>query len=55
MGCIKGDMGYVYFEVLVEVGLSRIVVQCERFPLDRERCVGDGDSERVATLGWLGW
>jgi len=26
VGCIEGDMGYVYFEVLVRVGFSRIVV-----------------------------
>jgi len=26
MGCIEGDMSYVYFEVLVRVGFSRITV-----------------------------
>jgi len=55
VGCIKGDVGYVYFKVLVKVGLSRIVVQCEGFPLNMERCVSDGVNERVATPGWLGW
>jgi len=55
MGCIKGDMGYVYFEVLIGVGFSRITVQHEKFPLGRESGVGDGISEKVATLGWLGW
>jgi len=53
VGCIEGDMGYVYFEVLVGVDFSRIAIHCEGFPLDRERCVGDGVSERVVTLG--GW
>jgi len=43
------------FEVFVRVGFSRIAVQCEGFPLGREMGVGDGVSERVATLGWLGW
>jgi len=55
MGCIEGDMGYVYFEVLVRVGFSRLTVQREEFLLGRERGVGDGISERVVTPGWLGW
>jgi len=55
VGLIEGDVGYVYFKVLVRVGFSRIAVQCEGFPLDKERCVGDGVNERVATSGWLGW
>ena len=55
VGSIEGDMGYVYFEVLVRVSFSRITVQHEGFPLGRERGVGDGIIERVATLGWLGW
>jgi len=55
MGCIKGDMGYVYLEVLVRVGFARITVQCEGFPLGRESGVGDGISERVATPRSLGW
>ena len=55
VGCVEGDVGYVYFELLVGVGFSRIEVQCERFPLDGERCIGDGVNERVTTSGWLGW
>ena len=54
VGCIEGDVGYVYFEVFIGVGFSCIAVQCEGFPLDGERCVGDGINERVATSGWLG-
>jgi len=53
VGCIAGHMGYVYFEVLVEVGFSRIAVQCEGFPLSGERCVGDNVNERVAASRWL--
>jgi len=52
VGYIEGNVGYVYFKVLVRVGFSRIAVQCEGFPLDGERCVGDGVNERVATFGW---
>jgi len=55
VGYIKGDMGYVYFEVLVRVGFSRITVQREGFPLGKERGVDDGISERVAMRGWLRW
>jgi len=33
VGCIEGDIGYVYFEMLVRVGFPRIVVQGEGFPL----------------------
>ena len=55
MGCIEGEVGYVYFEVLVGVDFSCITVQCEGLPLDGERCVGDSVNERVATSGWLGW
>jgi len=51
VGGIEGDMGYVDFEVLVRVSFSHIVVQGEGFPLDEERCVGDGVNERVAMLG----
>ena len=55
MGCIEGDMGYVYFEVFIRVGFSRVTIQREGFPLGRERGVGDGINERVATPRWLGW
>jgi len=55
VGCIEGDIGYVYFQVCVKVGFSRITSQCEGFPLGKERGVGDGISQRVATPGWLGW
>ena len=55
MGRIEGDIGYVYFEVLVGVGFSRITVQRKGFPLGRERGVGDGIHERVVPPGWLGW
>jgi len=52
VGCIEGDMGYVHFEVFVKVGFSHIKIKCERFPLGRERGVGDSISERVTTPGW---
>jgi len=55
VGCIEGDIGYVYFEVLVRVGFSHVTVQCEGFPLGGERCVCDSVNEGVATSGGLGW
>jgi len=55
VGRIEGDMGDVYFDVLIGVGFSRIVVQCERFLLGGEGCVGDNVIERVTTSGWLEW
>ena len=55
MGCIEGDVCYVYFEVLVWVSFTHITVQRERFPLGRERGVGDEIGKKVAVPGWLGW
>jgi len=34
---VEGDMGDIYFEVLVWIGLACIKVQCERISLDGER------------------
>jgi len=55
MGSVEGDMCYVYFELLVWIGVACIMLQCEGFPLGREKGVGDGVSKRVALFGWLGW
>jgi len=51
---VEGDMGDIDFEVLVWIGLACITVQCERFPLGRERGVGDEISKWVTTSRFCG-
>ena len=55
MRSVEGDMCYVYFEVLVWIGFACVTVQRERFPLSKERGVGDEIGKRVASPGWLEW
>ena len=55
MRSVKGDVCYVYFEVLVWIGFACVTVQHERFPLGRERGVGDEIGKRVVAPGLLGW
>jgi len=55
MRSVEGDMSDIYFEVIVWICLACITVQCERFPLGRERGVGDEISKRVATPRLWEW
>ena len=55
MRSVEGDMSDIDFEVLVWIGLAYITVQCERFPLGKERGVGDEISKRVMASGLCGW
>ena len=57
-------MGDVDFKVLVRVGFTSIAIQGERFPLGRNKGVGDKVSKGVTAsglvggaseVGWDGW
>jgi len=48
-------MGDIYFEVLVRVCISDIVVQCEGFPLVRKGSGADGVNEGMAASRLVWW
>jgi len=53
--CVEGNMCDVHLKMFVRVGVSRIAVQCEGFPLVGERCGCDVINEKVAMFGWVWW
>jgi len=48
-------MGDVHLKVFVGFGVSRVAVQCEGFPLAKERCGCDDVIERMVMSRWLWW